>query len=198
MHLTYYGHSCFEVEVAGKRLLLDPFITPNPLAEKIDVSKIKPDYIFLSHVETIARQSGAILVGSFEVMNWFQKKGLEKIFPMNVGGSYHFEFGCVTMTNAIHSSSMPDGSYGGQPGGFLIKTAEGSFYYSGDTGLTHDMKLIAAMVIASPWECKMLLQLLTGLAAKRLLECITILFLRLKLITLRFKPLFKKPAAIFI
>jgi len=194
MHLTYYGHSCFEVEVAGKRLLLDPFITPNPLAEKIDVSKIKPDYIFLSHghfdhvadVETIARQSGAILVGSFEVMNWFQKKGLEKIFPMNVGGSYHFEFGCVTMTNAIHSSSMPDGSYGGQPGGFLIfpmnvggsyhfefgcvtmtnaihsssmpdgsyggqpggfliKTAEGSFYYSGDTGLTHDMKLIAAM-----------------------------------------------------
>lgn len=151
MKFTYYGHSCFEVEVAGKRLLFDPFITPNSLAEKIDVSKIKPDYIFLSHghfdhvadVELIARASGAMLIGCFEVVQWFVGKGLEKNQGMNVGGSYEFEFGCVTMTHAIHSSSMPDGSYGGQPGGFLIKTAEGSFYYSGDTGLTYDMKLIA-------------------------------------------------------
>jgi len=152
MNLTYYGHSCFEVEVAGKRLLFDPFITANPLAAKIDVSKIKPDYILLSHghmdhvadVELIARASGAMLIGCFEVIQWFVQKGLEKNQGMNVGGSYNFEFGRVTMTNAIHSSSMPDGSYGGQPGGFLIKTDEGSFYYSGDTGLTHDMKLIAA------------------------------------------------------
>ncbi len=152
MKLTYYGHSCFEVEVAGKRLLFDPFITPNPLAAKIDLSTIKPDYIFLSHghfdhvadVEVIARQSEAVVVGCFEVVQWFQKKGLEKTFAMNVGGSCNFEFGRVTVTNAIHSSSMPDGSYGGQPGGFLIKTNEGSFYYSGDTALTHDMKMIAA------------------------------------------------------
>lgn len=152
MKFTYYGHSCFEVEVAGKRLLFDPFITPNSLAAKVDISSIKPDYIFLSHghfdhvadVEVIARQSGATLVGSFEVIQWFQKKGLEKTFAMNLGGSWNAEFGLVTLTIAHHSSSMPDGSYGGEPGGFLIKTAEGSFYYSGDTGLTHDMKLIAA------------------------------------------------------
>ena len=152
MKFTYYGHSCFEVEVAGKRLLFDPFITPNPLAAKVDVGALKPDYIFLSHghfdhvadVEAIARQSGATIVGSFEVIQWFQKKGLEKTFAMNLGGSWNAEFGIVTLTIAHHSSSMPDGSYGGEPGGFLIKTAEGSFYYSGDTGLTHDMKLIAA------------------------------------------------------
>lgn len=152
MKIQYYGHSCFQVEVAGKRLLFDPFITPNPLAAKIDISTIKPDYIFLSHghfdhvadVETIAGQSGAMIVGCFEVVQWFSQKGFEKNQAMNIGGSYDFEFGRVTMTNAIHSSSMPDGSYGGQPGGFLIKTNEGSFYYSGDTSLTHDMKLIAA------------------------------------------------------
>ncbi len=151
MKITYYGHSCFEVEVAGKRLLFDPFITPNSLAAKIDISKIQPDYIFLSHghfdhvadVETIAHQSEAMLVGSFEVVEWFRKKGLEKNQGMNIGGSFNFEFGRVTMTHATHSSSMPDGSYGGQPGGFLIKTNEGNFYYSGDTGLTHDMKFLA-------------------------------------------------------
>jgi len=152
MKFTYYGHSCFEVEVAGKRLLFDPFITPNPLADQIDIGALRPDYIFLSHghfdhvadVEVIARQSGATIVGSFEVIQWFQKKGLEKTFAMNLGGSWNGEFGMVTLTIAHHSSSMPDGSYGGEPVGFLIKTSEGSFYYSGDTGLTHDMKLIAA------------------------------------------------------
>lgn len=152
MKVTYYGHSCFQVEVAGKRLLFDPFITPNPLAAEIDVATLKPDYILISHghadhvadVETIARTSGATLIGCFEVMEWFSKKGLEKNHGMNIGGSFQFEFGSVTFTNALHSSSMPDGSYGGQPGGFLVKTNEGNFYYSGDTGLTYDMKLIAA------------------------------------------------------
>ena len=152
MKLTYYGHSCFEVEVAGKRLLFDPFITPNPLADKVDIGALKPDYIFLSHghvdhvadVVPIAQASGATLIGNFEVITWFNTQGIKKTNGMNLGGSCDFEFGRVTMTNAIHSSSMPDGSYGGEPGGFLIKTAEGAFYYSGDTGLTHDMKLIAA------------------------------------------------------
>ncbi len=153
MKLTYYGHSCFEVEVAGKRLLFDPFMTPNSLAAHIDVSIIKPDYIFISHghldhvadVELIAKQSGAMLVGCFEAVEWFGKKGIENRQGMNIGGSFNFEFGQVTMINALHSSSMPDGAYGGQPAGFVIKTTEGNFYYSGDTALTHDMKFIAAM-----------------------------------------------------
>lgn len=153
MNVTYYGHACFSVEVAGKTLLFDPFITPNPLAESVDVDAIKPDYILLSHghadhvadVEKIALQSGAQLIGNFEVIQWFATKGLANGHPMNSGGSHLFEFGRVTYTPAIHSSSMPDGSYGGQPGGFRVETEEGAFYYSGDTALTQDMKLIAAM-----------------------------------------------------
>lgn len=152
MKITYYGHACFEVEVAGKRLLFDPFITLNPLAAGIDITKLKPDYILLSHghydhvldVEAIACHSGATVVSCFEVLEWFRAKGITKTHSMNCGGSWDFDFGRVTFTAAVHSSSMPDGSYGGQPGGFLVKTSEGSFYYSGDTALTRDMELLSS------------------------------------------------------
>ena len=152
MKIIYYGHSCFSVEVAGKSLLFDPFITPNPLASSVDLSAIKPDYILLSHghsdhvadAEKIILQCGATLIGNFEVIQWFASLGIENGVPMNSGGSSNFDFGRVTYTPAIHSSSMPDGSYGGQAGGFRVETSEGSFYYSGDTALTHDIKLIAA------------------------------------------------------
>ena len=151
MIVTYYGHSCFSVEVSGKTLLFDPFITPNPLAASVDYANLRPDYILISHghfdhvadVEAIARLSGATLVGSYDVLQWFGGKGLEKIHPMNSGGSWSFDFGRVTFTSAIHSSSMPDGTYGGQPGGFRVETSEGAFYYSGDTALTRDIELIA-------------------------------------------------------
>lgn len=150
MNVTYYGHSCFSVEVSGKTLLFDPFITPNPLASSIDYANLHPDYILISHghfdhvadVEAIARLSGATLIGNYEVIQWFGGKGIEKIHPMNSGGSWAFDFGRVTFTPAIHSSSMPDGTYGGQPGGFRVETPEGSFYYSGDTALNRDMELI--------------------------------------------------------
>ena len=152
MNVTSYGHSCFSVETGGTTLLFDPFITPNPLASSVEIASIRPDYILLSHghfdhvadLETIARQSGATLIGNYELIQWCGSKGLEKGHPMNSGGSFSFDFGRVTFTPAVHSSSMPDGSYGGQPGGFLIETSEGAFYYSGDTALTHDLKLVAA------------------------------------------------------
>jgi len=150
MKVTSYGHACFSVEVGEKTLLFDPFITPNPLAASIDISLLKPDYILLSHghsdhvadTEVIAKQSGAMLIANYEVVLWFQAKGIENLHGMNTGGSWTFDFGRVTYTAAIHSSCMPDGSYGGQPGGFLVETSEGAFYYSGDTALTQDMKLI--------------------------------------------------------
>lgn len=158
MKVTSYGHSCFSVQLGGKTLLFDPFITPNPLAASVNVDRIKPDYIFLSHghvdhvadVETIARQSGATLIGNYEVLQWFGARGFEKAHPMNSGGSRSFDFGRVTFTSAVHSSSMPDGSYGGQPGGFLVQTSEGVFYYSGDTALTHDIQLVAAALKSEP------------------------------------------------
>ena len=151
MKFTYYGHACFAVEAGGKTLLFDPFITPNPLAEKIDSKKIEADFILISHghgdhvadVVAIAQRTGATVIAPFEVGSWFEKKGLEHVQSMNHGGTARTAFGRVKLTAAIHSSSMPDGSYGGNPAGFVIETSDGNFYYSGDTALTSDMKLIS-------------------------------------------------------
>lgn len=150
MKVTYYGHSCFMVEVKGKKLLFDPFITPNPLASHIKIEDIKPDYIFVSHghedhladLVTIAKQSNALVVGVWELYVWASKQGLTHLHPMNTGGRKTFDFGTVQLTSAVHSSSFPDGSYAGNPVGFVIETEEGNFYYSGDTALTMDMQLI--------------------------------------------------------
>ena len=150
MKLTYYGHSCFGVEVDGVHLLFDPFITANPKASGVDVDKIPADYILVSHghfdhvddVARIAKRTGATLVANFEIVQWFAKQGVDKAHGMNLGGAWEFPFGRVKMTAATHSSSMPDGSYGGNPAGFLVETKRGHFYYSGDTALTRNMKLI--------------------------------------------------------
>jgi L-ascorbate metabolism protein UlaG (beta-lactamase superfamily) len=150
MRITFYGHSCFLAEVNGKKLLFDPFITPNDLAKHININTIEADYIFLSHghfdhvsdAEAIARATGATIVANYEVAMWFAGKGIEKYHPMNTGGNRDFDFGSVKCVNAVHSSAMPDGSYGGIPMGFIITSADKNFYYTGDTALTMDMQLI--------------------------------------------------------
>ena len=150
MELTYYGQSCFLVNLNGAKLLFDPFITPNELAGHININEIQADYILLSHghsdhvadVETIAKRTGATIIGAFEVTAWFENKGCSKYHPMNTGGKWKFDFGTVKCVNAVHSSSMPDGSYGGNPMGFVITSDDANIYYSGDTALTLDMQLI--------------------------------------------------------
>jgi L-ascorbate metabolism protein UlaG (beta-lactamase superfamily) len=150
MNLTYYGHSCFSVTVNKKKLLFDPFITGNDLAKGINIDAIEADYILLSHghsdhvadAESIAKRTGAVIIAAYEVAMWFAAKGIEKYQPMNTGGKWKFDFGTVKCVNAIHSSGLPDGSYGGNPMGFIIMSDEQNFYYSGDTALTLDMQLI--------------------------------------------------------
>lgn len=153
MKFTYYGHACFAVEAGGKRLLFDPFITPNPLAKEIDAEKIAADFILVSHghgdhvadVVDISKRTGATVIAPYEVGSWFEEKGVKNVLAMNHGGAARKDFGRVKLTSAIHSSSMPDGSYGGNPCGFVIESRDGNFYYSGDTALTQDMKLIGDM-----------------------------------------------------
>jgi L-ascorbate metabolism protein UlaG (beta-lactamase superfamily) len=150
MKLTCYGHSCFSVFAGGKTLLFDPFVTANPLASAIDVDAIQADYIFVSHghfdhttdVMRVAKRTGAKVLGNWELYEWFNKSGLKNTHPINPGGQFTFDFGTVKCVVAQHSSSLPDGSYGGVACGFAFRTADGNFYYSGDTGLTLDMKLI--------------------------------------------------------
>ena len=151
MKFTYYGHSCFAVETAGKHLLFDPCIIPNELAKSVKLDAIKADYILLTHghvdhvgdAVALARSTGATVVASFEVATWINQQGIEKTHPLNIGGGWNFDFGRVKMTMAVHSSAMPDGSNGGNPGGFVVETNEGAFYYAGDTALTLDMQLVS-------------------------------------------------------
>lgn len=150
MKLTYYGQSCFAVVAGGKNLVFDPFITPNELAKHVSLAGIEADYILASHGHadhladcvTLAKQTGATAIGAFELVEWLNNKGVEKYHPMNIGGKWTFDFGTVKCTNAIHSSAMPDGSYGGNPMGFIVTAGDQSFYYSGDTALTMDMQLV--------------------------------------------------------
>ncbi len=150
MNISYYGHSCFGVEINGKHLLFDPFISENELAKNIDIQSIKADYILVSHghrdhildVESIAKSSGAQIICNWEIYEWYSKKGLKNIHPMNIGGKIKLGFGSVKCVVAVHSSQLPDGTYGGHPMGFVVESNEGNFYYAGDTGLTYDMKLI--------------------------------------------------------
>ena len=149
MKLTYYGHSTFAVEIKGKHLLFDPFITPNELAKDIVVDQLKADYLLITHghgdhvadAENIGKKNHAKVVSNFEIVSWFEKKGLAG-HPMNHGGKVAFEFGTVKYVNAVHSSVLPDGTYGGNPGGFVIWNEDICFYNAGDTALTMDMKLL--------------------------------------------------------
>ncbi|MBK8705895.1 MAG: metal-dependent hydrolase [Saprospiraceae bacterium] len=149
MQLTYYGHSCFGLSTKGKHILFDPFIRGNELARHIDIKSIQADYILLSHghgdhvadAEEIGKRNHATIVSNFESVSWYEAKGL-KGHPMNHGGTWQFDFGTVKYVNAVHSSVLPDGTYGGNPGGFVIWNEEGCLYFAGDTALTMDMKLL--------------------------------------------------------
>lgn len=150
MEFTYYGHATFSVLMGGKHILFDPFITGNPLASAMDVDKIPADIILVTHghqdhmadVIPIARRTGAKVVSNYEIVTRLAQEGLQDVHGMNHGGKWDFGFGTVKYVNAIHSSSFQDGSYAGNPGGFVVSGAEGTFYYSGDTALTLDMQLI--------------------------------------------------------
>lgn len=160
MKITFLGHASLQLEIAGKHIIVDPFITGNELAKDIDITTLKADYILITHahqdhildVEAIAKNTGAKIVSNYEIVMHFGAKGIES-HPLNHGGSWQFDFGKLTYVNAVHTSSFPDGSYGGNPGGFVLETVEGNIYIAGDTALTMDMKLI-------PMQCKIDLAIL--------------------------------------
>lgn len=149
--ITYYGHSTFLITIDGKNILFDPYISSNEKANKIKIESITADFILVTHghgdhvadVEAIANNNHATVVSNYEVAAWFQEKGIQNVHPINHGGSKVFEFGKIKYVNAIHSSTLPDGTPGGNPGGFVVQSSQGAFYFAGDTALTYDMKLIA-------------------------------------------------------
>lgn len=149
MNFTYYGQSCCLIEADGKKFLFDPFITHNPLAQHIDIKTIEADYILVSHghgdhvadLVELAAQTNAQVIGMVEVMAWAEKQGVKNTWSMNFGVQ-KFDFGKLRMVWATHSSSMPDGSYGGNPAGFVLEIGGKTIYFAGDTSLNADMKIL--------------------------------------------------------
>lgn len=151
MKVTYYGHSCFQIETGGSVLLFDPFITGNLHTENIvTADDLNPDVILLTHAHgdhwgdtmEIAKRTGALLVGNFEITSYAQRNGHDAVQPMNTGGTWTFAWGRLTQTYARHSSSFPDGTYGGNPNGFLLFAEGRCIYNTGDTSPFAEMAWI--------------------------------------------------------
>ncbi|MFQ5568121.1 MAG: metal-dependent hydrolase [Rhodothermales bacterium] len=151
MKLTYFGHSAFQIETNGATLLFDPFITGNKHTDGIVTpGDLHPDVILLTHAHgdhwgdtiDIARRSGALIVANFEITQYAQAQGHGNVQPMNTGGSWTFDWGTVTQTYARHSSSFPDGTYGGNPNGYLVHFEGLCIYNAGDTSPFAEMAWI--------------------------------------------------------
>ena len=148
--VTWLGHGCFQLETAGKTVLIDPFLTDNPAAA-VSADAVHPDFIVLTHghgdhvgdTVAIAKRTGALVIANYEITEWLKQQGIKKVHALNTGGGYAFPFGRLKLTIAHHTSMLPDGSDGGNPAGLLFTLADGlKIYHSGDTGLFYDMKLI--------------------------------------------------------
>jgi L-ascorbate metabolism protein UlaG (beta-lactamase superfamily) len=147
--LTWLGHGTWLIETDDTKILLDPFLDENP-SSPVKAADIEADYILVSHGHfdhiadaiPIAKRTGATVIAVFEIAEWLKNQGVENTLAMNVGGSVDLPFGKVTMTIAYHSSQLPDGSYGGNPVGFVLTIARKRIYFACDTALFEDMKLI--------------------------------------------------------
>jgi L-ascorbate metabolism protein UlaG (beta-lactamase superfamily) len=147
--ITWYSHACFLIETDKARLLVDPFMTDNPLCP-VKADAVQADYIFISHGHgdhvgdsvSIAKRTGAMVVSNYEIQNWMVAQGVENAHPLHIGGGFDWPWGRVKLTIAHHGSALPDGSYGGNPAGFLFYIEGKKIYHACDTGLFYDMKLI--------------------------------------------------------
>jgi L-ascorbate metabolism protein UlaG (beta-lactamase superfamily) len=146
---TWYSHACFLIATPKAKILIDPFLTGNPLAP-VKADAVAADYILVSHghgdhvgdTVAIAGRTGATVVSNFEIQSWMSAQGVKNVHPQHIGGGFDYPWGRVKLTQALHGSALPDGSYGGNPCGFLLYADGRKIYHACDTGLFGDMRLI--------------------------------------------------------
>ncbi len=153
--ITWLGHAAISSGTGGHRILVDPFLTGNPAATAKPAA-LTPDFILVSHGHgdhvgdtiAIAKRAGATVISNFEITSWLSKQGV-KTHGQHIGGGHQHPFGYLKLTQALHGSALPDGSYGGNPCGFLLTTNDGQrIYLACDTGLFGDMRLIGEEGVA--------------------------------------------------
>jgi len=153
MELTYFGHATFQIETSDHTLLFDPFFADNPHTN-VDPASLNPDTVLVSHahfdhyadVEAFTGDDGPMIVSNFEIISRIGNDyGHENVHPLNEGGTINLDFGTVEGTHARHTSSFPDGSYGGVPGGFVLDFGDQTVYYTGDTAPFVEMQWIGEM-----------------------------------------------------
>jgi L-ascorbate metabolism protein UlaG (beta-lactamase superfamily) len=147
---TFVGHATHIFEIGGKTLVVDPFFSSNPTTE-VSADSVEADYVLVSHghfdhiedAVAIVKRTGATIIANFEIISWLQGQGVpeENCHPQHIGGGFNYDFGRVKLTIAHHGSGLPDGSYGGNPAGFLISAEGKNIYIACDTALFSDMKL---------------------------------------------------------
>ncbi len=147
--ITFHGHSAFSIEHGSYHLLIDPFISGNPVAV-VDAESLDPTHIILTHghgdhlgdTVDIAKRNGAQVIATYEVANYLKGEGLEDVLDLSIGGGRDVDFGRITFTIAHHGSAHPDGRYMGVAAGVVVAIGGCEIYHAGDTALTYDMKLI--------------------------------------------------------
>lgn len=151
--ITWHGHATFSLAVNDHNIVIDPFFAGNNPVAKTAVADVAADFILQTHghgdhiadTVALAKRTGAQVIANFEICTWINKQGHENTHAMNTGGGFDFPFGRVKMTPALHSSGLPDGTYGGDPGGFVIKADGKKLYIAGDTALFSDLALIGRL-----------------------------------------------------
>lgn len=151
INVRWFGHGTYGLEIGAHRIIVDPFFAPDNPVAPVTVDEVEgADFILQTHghgdhisdTVALAKRTGALVISNFEICNWIGKQGHDRTHGMNIGGGYQFDFGRVEMTLALHSSGLPDGAYGGNPAGFLVKAENKNLYFAGDTAVYSDMQMI--------------------------------------------------------
>lgn len=147
MKAKFLGQNCFLFTFNGKSILTDPFYNFQKEKSGFDIETQSVDYVLVTHAhedhtadirEVLVNHPEAVLIGQPEICGYYENKNT---LDINLGGTIEIGDLKITMVPASHTSSFPDGTYGGVPCGYIFRNNEKTIYFAGDTGVIADMGL---------------------------------------------------------